>query len=64
MYQNYPTKVNPTPTSAPISGSYPIHPDVKFKTLPFYDLLAELLKPSSLSKCKLTFMDPNKLQEK
>ena len=28
----------------------PIHPDVRFKHLPFYDRLAELLKPSSLGK--------------
>ena len=26
----------------------PIHPDVRLKTLPFFDILAELLKPSSL----------------
>lgn len=50
MYQNYPQKVNPAPTTTPLPGSYPIHPDVRFKNLPFYDLLAELLKPSSLSK--------------
>lgn len=28
--------------------NYPINPDVKLKRLPFYDTLAELLKPSSL----------------
>ena len=28
--------------------SIPVHPDVRFKHLPFYDKLAELLKPSSL----------------
>ncbi|CAG2106505.1 unnamed protein product, partial [Medioppia subpectinata] len=27
---------------------YPIYPDVVFKSLPFYDILGELLKPSSL----------------
>lgn len=30
-------------------GSYPIHPDVRLKKLPFYELQAELLKPSTLS---------------
>lgn len=31
----------------------PVNPDVKLKHLPFYDVLAELMKPSSLSKFKL-----------
>ena len=35
------------PQSHPHS-SIPVHPDVRFKHLPFYDKLAELLKPSSL----------------
>ncbi|XP_075215538.1 E3 SUMO-protein ligase Su(var)2-10 isoform X2 [Lycorma delicatula] len=48
MYQSYPQKVNPAPSSAPLPGSYPVHPDVRFKNLPFYDMLGELLKPSSL----------------
>lgn len=29
---------------------FPVHPDVKLKALPFYDLVAELVKPSSLGK--------------
>ncbi len=29
-------------------NSIPIHPDVRFKHLPFYDKLGELIKPSSL----------------
>ena len=33
-------------TQAPI----PVNPDVKLKHLPFYDVLGELMKPSSLSK--------------
>ncbi|XP_014218502.1 E3 SUMO-protein ligase PIAS2 isoform X2 [Copidosoma floridanum] len=36
---------------APLSlqpAQYPVHPDVKFKRLPFFDMLGELLKPSSL----------------
>ncbi|XP_068220705.1 E3 SUMO-protein ligase PIAS2 isoform X2 [Palaemon carinicauda] len=33
----------------PLNSSYPINPDVKLKKLPFYDMLGELLKPSSLA---------------
>ena len=33
-----------------LTMQYPVCPDVKFKSLPFYDVLGELLKPSSLSK--------------
>lgn len=29
-------------------STYPIHPDVKLKKLPFYEVSAELIKPSSL----------------
>ncbi|KAG1663722.1 E3 SUMO-protein ligase PIAS1 [Nymphon striatum] len=28
--------------------SYPVHPDVRLKTLPFYDTVAELIRPTSL----------------
>jgi hypothetical protein len=28
----------------------PVHPDVQLKPLPFYDLMAEILKPSTLSE--------------
>lgn len=31
-----------------MNNSYPVHPDVKFKRLPFFDVIADLLKPSSL----------------
>ncbi|XP_063876319.1 E3 SUMO-protein ligase PIAS2-like isoform X9 [Scylla paramamosain] len=31
------------------NSTYPINPDVKLKKLPFYDILGELLKPSSLA---------------
>jgi hypothetical protein len=31
-------------------NSIPIHPDVKMKKLPFYDVINELIKPSTLSK--------------
>ncbi|KAK3911103.1 E3 SUMO-protein ligase PIAS2 [Frankliniella fusca] len=29
-------------------GQYPIHPDVRLKKLPFYEMMGELLKPSTL----------------
>ncbi|KAH9635826.1 hypothetical protein HF086_002386 [Spodoptera exigua] len=37
---------SPSPT-APLAP-FPVHPDVKFKKLPFYDVLAELMKPSTM----------------
>lgn len=42
----------PIPSSIPagVPGSYPIHPDVRLKKLPFYEMMGELLKPSTLSK--------------
>lgn len=39
--QQYPPKPN-------LINTYPVHPDVKFKRLPFFDILGDLLKPSSL----------------
>lgn len=39
MYARYPT--------APVPA-YPVHPDVVFKRLPFFDHLGDLIKPSSL----------------
>ncbi|XP_066594390.1 E3 SUMO-protein ligase PIAS1 [Prorops nasuta] len=48
---NYPysfsQKVLPPPLQLQPS-QYPVHPDVRLKKLPFFDLMAELLKPSSL----------------
>ncbi|XP_017883490.1 E3 SUMO-protein ligase PIAS1 isoform X3 [Ceratina calcarata] len=41
-------KVLPSPLQMQPRSQYPVHPDVKLKRLPFFDLLAELLKPSSL----------------
>ncbi|XP_001607391.2 E3 SUMO-protein ligase PIAS2 isoform X3 [Nasonia vitripennis] len=42
-------KVMPIPAPLQIQpNQYPVHPDVKFKKLPFFDMLGELLKPSSL----------------
>ncbi|XP_046354822.1 E3 SUMO-protein ligase PIAS2-like isoform X1 [Haliotis rufescens] len=32
----------------PTPSGLPVHPDVRFKHLPFYDVLAELMKPTSL----------------
>lgn len=32
------------------SALHPVHPDVKLQRLPFYDVLDELIKPTSLSK--------------
>lgn len=31
-----------------LSSNFPVHPDVRFKRLPFYDILADLIKPSTL----------------
>ncbi|XP_022237384.1 E3 SUMO-protein ligase PIAS2-like isoform X2 [Limulus polyphemus] len=39
-------------------AKYPLHPDVRLKPLPFYDVLAELLRPSSLLPKK-----PGRFQE-
>ncbi|XP_076322556.1 E3 SUMO-protein ligase PIAS1-like [Tachypleus tridentatus] len=39
-------------------GKYPLHSDVRLKPLPFYDVLAELLRPSSLLPKK-----PGRFQE-
>ncbi|XP_076166312.1 E3 SUMO-protein ligase Su(var)2-10 isoform X1 [Ptiloglossa arizonensis] len=44
----YPSKVLPSPLQIQPRSQYPVHPDVRLKKLPFFDLLAELLKPSSL----------------
>ncbi|XP_046752380.1 E3 SUMO-protein ligase PIAS2 isoform X1 [Diprion similis] len=44
----YPTKVLPPPLQLQQPNQYPVHPDVRLKKLPFFDMLGELLKPSSL----------------
>ncbi|XP_023318411.1 E3 SUMO-protein ligase PIAS1 isoform X2 [Trichogramma pretiosum] len=53
IYQPYPYAAQKgIPLTAPMPVAppqYPVHPDVKFKRLPFYDLLGELMKPSSLT---------------
>ncbi|XP_048483930.1 E3 SUMO-protein ligase PIAS2 isoform X2 [Plutella xylostella] len=38
----------PAPSPSAPLAPYPVHPDVKFKKLPFYDVLAELMKPSTM----------------
>ncbi|XP_046403040.1 E3 SUMO-protein ligase PIAS3 isoform X2 [Ischnura elegans] len=43
LYHQYPPKAPPAP---PVQ--YPIHPDVRFKKLPFYEQITELLRPSTL----------------
>ncbi|XP_014487443.1 PREDICTED: E3 SUMO-protein ligase PIAS2 isoform X5 [Dinoponera quadriceps] len=47
-YSPYPPKVLPSPLQMQPATQYPVHPDVRLKKLPFFDLLGELLKPSSL----------------
>ena len=48
-YKDY----NRVPTQGGVPHSQvPVHPDVRLKRLPFYDVLGELLKPSSLGKLK------------
>lgn len=34
------------------SALHPVHPDIKLQKLPFYDLLDELIKPTSLGKIR------------
>ncbi|XP_034941887.1 E3 SUMO-protein ligase PIAS2 isoform X2 [Chelonus insularis] len=49
VYPHYAySKVLPSPLQIQQPNQYPVHPDVRLKKLPFYDLLGELLKPSSL----------------
>lgn len=36
------------------SALHPVHPDVKLQRLPFYDVLDELIKPTSLGGCMAT----------
>lgn len=47
-YTPYQPKVLPSPLQMQPATQYPVHPDVRLKKLPFFDLLGELLKPSSL----------------
>lgn len=47
MYQHYQYNTKNQQQNV-LANSYPIHPDVKLKRLPFFDVLSDLLKPSSL----------------
>lgn len=38
------------------SALHPVHPDIKLQKLPFYDLLDELIKPTSLGKRLIIFI--------
>lgn len=59
MYPYYPPTAKPPhgtpplndPLRSPMPNNLPVHPDVLLKRLPFYDHIADLLKPSTLSKC-------------
>ncbi|XP_015593606.1 E3 SUMO-protein ligase PIAS2 isoform X3 [Cephus cinctus] len=50
VYSPYPYQAKVLPPQLQIQqpSQYPVHPDVKLKKLPFFDMLGELLKPSSL----------------
>ncbi|CAK1553012.1 unnamed protein product [Leptosia nina] len=48
---------SPSPTSV-LTSPFPVHPDIKFKKLPFYDVLAELMKPSTMMP-----LQPGRMQE-
>nr|CAD7398244.1 unnamed protein product [Timema cristinae] len=49
MYSTpYPHPYTPKLSAQSASPNYPVHPDVRLKKLPFYDILVELIKPSSL----------------
>ncbi|XP_052743660.1 E3 SUMO-protein ligase PIAS3 isoform X3 [Bicyclus anynana] len=53
MYHGYSSSgatLAPMPSPSPTTPlpPFPVHPDVKFKKLPFYDVLAELMKPSTM----------------
>ena len=47
-YQDFKSSGSSGPPTSPPHLTMPVHPDVHFKRLPFYDVLKELLKPSSL----------------
>ncbi|CAH1164681.1 unnamed protein product [Phaedon cochleariae] len=48
IYSPYPQYSTAKQQQSVLAANYPIHPDVNFRRLPFYDILADLLKPSSL----------------
>jgi len=42
--------------TVPADRLMPVHPDVRLKPLPFYDVLGELLKPSTLSEFFIVYL--------
>ncbi|NXI40390.1 PIAS1 ligase, partial [Galbula dea] len=40
------------------SPAHPVHPDVKMKRLPFYDVYDELIKPTTLGECSAALGAP------
>lgn len=50
---------DPAPHSSSL-GMLPVHPDVKLKHLPFYDCVAELMKPTSLGNQACSFYGKNR----
>ncbi|XP_028967126.1 E3 SUMO-protein ligase PIAS2 [Galendromus occidentalis] len=47
---NFPLPQVPLGGNSQLLNQYPIHPDVKLKSLPFYEQIAEILKPTSLQQ--------------
>nr|CAD7607924.1 unnamed protein product [Timema genevievae] len=53
----YPPKLSPQPYTLKLSQSgYPVHPDVRLKNLPFFNIIAELHKPTSLGIIKFNHL--------
>jgi len=51
MYQYQPMAY----PSASAKSSHPVHADVRLKCLPFYDVMGEVLRPSSLGMQTLNY---------
>ena len=47
---DYRKQVGGADSLSPGGSVIPVHPDVTFKRLPFYDIMGELLKPTSLGE--------------
>ena len=47
---DYRKQVGGADALSPGGSVIPVHPDVTFKRLPFYDIMGELLKPTSLGR--------------
>ncbi|KAF7267647.1 E3 SUMO-protein ligase Su(var)2-10 isoform X2 [Rhynchophorus ferrugineus] len=48
MNQNMYFSQYANPKQPVLSNTFPVHPDVRFRRLPFFDILADLIKPSTL----------------